>query len=275
MAEKFWVKSAMRSEHPALWDRYAKRRNELGSLGRDPSTFVVPKTMQLGTPLEKRCTDSSGENRSNEAFLFHGTNPTSAISILGTSFKVDFAGGAAGTMFGPGVYLAEASTKSDEYAQDDVEGAYKGLFAMLICRAVCGSSFVTEKPGNYADQVTSGNFDSVLGDREKAVGTYREFIFFNEASIYPEYVVFYTRDYGQDAEPDVSKPATIGTAPVRGSAKKSDVVCKYHRAGFCRNGDRCRFAHPAGSSVHPVPIGATSMIAATPPPQHVMTSSPP
>ena len=44
-----------------------------------------------------------------EAYLFHGSNPTSAISILSTSFKVDFAGAAVGTMFGPGAFLAELS----------------------------------------------------------------------------------------------------------------------------------------------------------------------
>ena len=34
----------------------------------------------------------------------------------------------------------------------------------------------------------------MLGDREKAVGTFREFIFFHEASVYPEYAVFYRRE---------------------------------------------------------------------------------
>merc|ERR1719375_2758561 len=86
-------------------------------------------------------------NPANENYLFHGSNPTSAMSILGTSFKVDFAGKSAGTMFGPGIYLAEASSKADEYARDEnTGGAYDGLFAVLICRAVVGRSFVTEKP---------------------------------------------------------------------------------------------------------------------------------
>merc|ERR1719230_1658435 len=111
--------------------------------------------MAVDTGLLQRCRDEAGENLANEAFLFHGTNPTSALAILGTSFKVDFAGGAAGTMFGPGVYLAEASTKSDEYAQDDSEGAYQGLFAMLICRSVVGMPFVESTPGNYGERVIS------------------------------------------------------------------------------------------------------------------------
>ena len=81
------------------------------------------------------------------------------------------------------------------YARDDVGGEYDGLYAMLVCRAVLGQPFVTEKPGNYADKVTSGDFDCVVGDREHAVGTFREFVFFREASIYPEFAVFYPVSY--------------------------------------------------------------------------------
>merc|ERR1711988_1930178 len=132
--------------------------------------------------LVNHCVDHKSVN---EAYLMHGTSPTSALAILATSFKVDFAGGAAGTMFGPGVYLAESSSKSDEYAQDDAEGAYKGMFALLVCRAVVGEPFVTEQPGDHSREVIAGSFDCVLGDREKAVGTYREFIFFHEDSIFP------------------------------------------------------------------------------------------
>jgi len=130
----------------------------------------------------------------------HGTNPTSAVAILRTDFKIDLAGASAGTMFGPGAYLAEASSKADEYAQDDKDGAYKGLYAIVVCRAVVGRSYVVEKPGNYAKHVTSGDFHSVLGDREKAVGTFREFIFFHEESIFPEYAVFYRRESAKAPE---------------------------------------------------------------------------
>ena len=43
--------------------------------------------------------------------------------------------------------------------------------------------------------MATGNYDGVLGDREKAVGTYREFVVFDERQIYPEYVVLYERVY--------------------------------------------------------------------------------
>ena len=73
-------------------------------------------------------------------------------------------------------------------------GEYDGLYAVLVCRAILGRSYVTEQPGDFSENVLNGEFDHVLGDREKAVGTFREFIFFHEASIYPEYAIFYRRE---------------------------------------------------------------------------------
>merc|ERR1719203_733271 len=123
--------------------------------------------MHASTGLAERCS-YQGKNPTCQSFLMHGTNPTSAVSILGTSFKVDFAGKTAGTMFGPGIYLAEASSKADEYARDDASGEFAGLFAVLLCRAVVGRPCVVEKPGDYREMVTSKKYDTVVGDREKA-----------------------------------------------------------------------------------------------------------
>lgn len=69
--------------------------------------------------MAQRWTDASG-NLANEAYLLHGTDPTFAVAILRHPFTVDCACKNGGTMFGPGIYLAESSTKADEYARDDV-----------------------------------------------------------------------------------------------------------------------------------------------------------
>ncbi|CAE7203557.1 tank-1 [Symbiodinium sp. CCMP2592] len=191
LADRFVAVQCIRSEHPAIWDRFAKRRQLLPAGGSEVS---LPKTMAASSGLAKRCVEVSAGNPSNEAYLLHGTNPTSAVAILSNSFTVDFAGKSAGTMFGPGIYLAESSTKADEYAQDDATGDYAELYAVLVCRALLGKPYVTEEPGDFREQVLSGEFGHVLGDREKAVGTFREFIFFHEAAVYPEYAVFYRRE---------------------------------------------------------------------------------
>jgi len=209
LADRFVAVQCIRSEHPALWDKFAERRGEVTSRCKSmqPGEFQEPKTSAACPALAGRCTHATVGNPANQAYLLHGTNPTSAVAILGSSFHVDLAGKSAGTMFGPGVYLAESSTKADEYARDDVGGEYDGLYAMLVCRAVLGRSFVTETAGNFAEQVVTGDFDHVLGDREKAVGTFREFVFFHESSIYPEYAVFYRREKDGKALERAEQPA--------------------------------------------------------------------
>ncbi|CAK9051206.1 Hypothetical protein SCF082_LOCUS28131 [Durusdinium trenchii] len=74
----------------------------------------------------------SGRLKPGEAYLYHGTNPSSAMSILKTGFVLDHAGSATGTMYGAGIYMAECSSKSDEYGRDDGGNTYPSLHAMLV-----------------------------------------------------------------------------------------------------------------------------------------------
>ena len=53
--------------------------------------------------------------------------------------------------------------------------------------------FIAAEPGDYAAKVMSHEYDSVVGDRSTAVGTFREFAFFNEEAIFHEYMVFCKR----------------------------------------------------------------------------------
>mmetsp|Transcript_53912 Transcript_53912/g.128407 ORF Transcript_53912/g.128407 Transcript_53912/m.128407 type:complete len:891 (+) Transcript_53912:55-2727(+) len=226
LADRFTAVQCLRSEHPALWDRFAERRKVVASSCKnEPGAskhFVVPKTMSASEGLASRCSHATFGNPANQAYLLHGTNPTAAVAILSSSFKVDLAGKSAGTMFGPGVYLAESSTKADEYARDDVGGEYDGLYAVLVCRVVLGRSFVSEKPGDFTEQVTSGQFDHVLGDREKAVGTFREFVLFHEASIYPEYAVFYRREKDGSVLPPPPRASPPGMVQMETAEEKGN-----------------------------------------------------
>merc|ERR1712187_446451 len=98
-------------------------------------------------------------------------------------------------MFGPGIYLAENSSKSDEYAKEG-DGVFQGQYAMLICRGVAGRVLTVKQPGDYSQKVKNEEYDSVCGDRLSAVGTFREMVFFNEDAVYAEYIVIYVREYG-------------------------------------------------------------------------------
>lgn len=105
-----------------------------------------------------------------------------------------FSGTNAGSLYGRGVYFGEASIKSDEYGKDE-----DSLTPMLVCRVILGKVLYDDtiypNPDELVGKVTSGQFDSILGDREKCRGTYREFITFDTDFIYPEFIVWYQRIY--------------------------------------------------------------------------------
>merc|ERR1712110_811648 len=83
------------------------------------------------------------------------------------------------------------------------EDSDEPIFVMLLCRVVAGEIFRVTKSDHEAIQeaLDSGKYDSVLGDREASVGTYREFVVFNERHIYPEYKIFYERFWPDDLPP--------------------------------------------------------------------------
>ena len=142
----------------------------------------------------------------NAMYLFHGTSPQAADLIARSDFRMDLAGSAVGTMFGPGLYLAEHASKADEYAQEG-DGIFMGQYALIVCRAIAGRVYATQEKGNFADKVASGEYDSVCGDRLAAVGTFREMVFYDKAAVCPEYIVVYIRTYEQRPHVDDDVPA--------------------------------------------------------------------
>merc|ERR1712187_321410 len=104
------------------------------------------------------------------------------------------AGSNAGTLYGRGIYLAESCSKSDEYTSPGPDGSRP----LLVCRATLGNVYYTdertpdvnllERQCGYMSKKI-GKFHSVLGDREKCSGTYREFICFDEGLVFPAYIV--------------------------------------------------------------------------------------
>lgn len=134
----------------------------------------------------------------NEFLMLHGTNPESAHEIAMNSFDMAFA--CKTGLFGAGIYFAESSSKSDEYVKPNKEGH----FPVIMCRVAlgrinyCDSKDPTKDPGR--DKLESsclrGDFHSVLGDRKKARGTYREFVVYDHYQVYPHFIVWYSRISG-------------------------------------------------------------------------------
>jgi len=188
-----------RIEDRDQWVRYQNAKEALVDK-RSSEERYLPRVADIspgGDVKTKCCTiDNRLLDAFNEYFLWHGTTPESVDGIAEHGFKLNLAGSHAGTMFGKGIYLAECSSKSDEYAHEG-KGIYQGIYALVLCRAVCGSIFYTERSDIPAVEraINSGQYDSVLGDREKAVNTYREFVVFDEHLVYPEFVCLYQRSF--------------------------------------------------------------------------------
>lgn len=143
----------------------------------------------------------------NETFLFHGTTAEAVDSITKHDFRLRLAGSGAGMLYGPGVYLAQNPTKSDEYCTPDADG----LFTMLLCRVLLGRIKYTAEthPDTSKLEIMAksiptaggknlGFYQSVLGDREQCRGTFKEVVVFDCDLVYPEFVVKYKRVYDSE-----------------------------------------------------------------------------
>lgn len=190
--------------NPALWTNYVQQRNEIKSTIEQNDILNMtnlcrqpPLTFQI---LEKstKYKEALGslDTCTNEFLLFHGARKSAVESICSTDFKLNLSGMSAGSLYGPGVYFAECSSKSDEYSVEEQDG----LLVMLLCRVTCGRLFCTDERGpdtHALVQSCTGNdarYHAVLGDRERVVNTYREFVIFNNDQAYPEYVITYCRE---------------------------------------------------------------------------------
>lgn len=187
------VLKAWRVEHAEMWRGYLATLQDMPRRRPDGCTDYQVRSYKELPWIARRRLDGSV----NEVYLWHGSSPSAVRSIAIGGFDLALCGTNTGAMFGTGVYLAECSSKADEYSRDDGGGFYSGCFAMLLCRVVLGEAQVLEEADYRAhERVGPGQaFDSTVGDRESAVGTYREFVVSSRDQIYPEYAIVYERLY--------------------------------------------------------------------------------
>jgi len=188
----FHVDEAWRIEDSDMWGRYARKCQAIQAKG--VKNHVEVKT----TPELAHAAQKIIGGGMNEVYLFHGTTLVSAMSIASTGFRINLAGSSVGTAFGKGAYFAERSVKSDEYARPEVTASGERC-AMLLCRVCLGEVFRLEDfdPAGERHVLGSPVYDSLLGDREAKVKTFREFIVYDEDQVYPEYVILYRRRYSK------------------------------------------------------------------------------
>jgi len=195
------VKLVKRNENKKIWRKYwlKKRLIQANILTLDETTPFVPYTVKTASSSFSDLSEEPLDQNCNEWLLWHGTSLEGAHSICEEDFKLgDMAGSATGTLYGPGTYFAESSTKSDEYAKESlVDG--RRLYTMLLCRVIGGLVKYTDEVEPNAQDLTDaclhGRYDSVIGDREKCRNTFREFVSFSSDVVYPEYIIHYERQY--------------------------------------------------------------------------------
>jgi len=212
------VVSVQRFEDSRMWRDYLSAKHRIRKRGHilsipeldgDPTRGSVMTDKYVGQFTNHESIDRSV----NEHFLLHGTSPDAAENIAENGFRLNLAGSNKGTMFGKGAYFAEQSSKADEYA---VAGSGAGTvlgfrgfeqqddeYAFLFCRVACGDMYYalrSSEKEKFLPMLRDGDIDGVLGDRQAAVGSYREFVVFQRANISPEFRILYRRVYDEEAD---------------------------------------------------------------------------
>lgn len=190
--DRFFVHSVVEVQNADKWVDYAIRREEVQrEMARALAVRVL--THEALRATNQTLTGPPLQREVNEVYLFHGTHPTHADKIADTSFQIDLSGSNAGSLYGRGVYFAENVSKSDEYSVPDGQD----ICTMLLCRVVLGNALYTDEvepnPRKCEDSCIKGDRHSVIGDRLKARGTFREFVIFDEDQVYPNFLVTYSR----------------------------------------------------------------------------------
>lgn len=192
------VRRVVRVEDSQMWGRYCTKRSAIQSkrMSEMPLASLDPPAKTDEIARSRTALFDPLDIELNEVYLWHGTRVRTALAIAQDDFKIDFA---ARMMYGAGAYLAEHSTKADEYAHDEPGGYYEDVYALLLCRVCLGKFYYTaDKDENAATLVNNGLFDSCCGDRIKSANTFREFVCYDPDQVYPEYVVLYNRQHRHD-----------------------------------------------------------------------------
>jgi hypothetical protein len=198
------VRRIIRVENSGRWARYMATRDSIMQR-RSQAEFWKFKPQVMTSKTTGKYPEIFGQLNEdyNEVYLWHGTPVRTALSIAHEDFNINLAGTTHGSMYGRGLYLAESCTKADEYAKDE-PGYYKGMFALLLCRVCMGKFFRTiAKDEQAGDRISSGAFDSTLGDRSVSVGTFREFVIYDADQLYPEFVIIYSRQHKASTEEEL------------------------------------------------------------------------
>ncbi|CAG2189265.1 PARP10_14_15 [Mytilus edulis] len=205
---KIKVMGVKRLENLNLFEKYASFRQQMfgkvvtkSSIFRSPEQIRQSKGQLLTTHHIDPCLTKDIYREINEHYVFHGTKAENIEIILATGLDSRMAG--ANAMFGQGVYGAESSTKSDQYA-DDRANRDMSPKSMFLTRMCMGEICVVDKPLRMQrppcrsclslrckkECRNTKLFDSVLVDGQ---WIFREMVVYDHAQCYPEFLIKYQR----------------------------------------------------------------------------------
>ena len=203
----FQLVRAVRVEHSRLWSEYQSLAQEIGRQKLSFKGHGGPTTNQALESVESWGGWYGGfvhalDEDICEAYLFHGTEPHSALKIVEGGFHVKNAS-RAGKRFGIGGYFSEDPAVADKYAGEG-EGLYKGCHAMLLCRVILGAQYCTKmfRKEDSAAEAARNGCHSILAEPHGTL--HREFVVLDGSQIYPEYALVYERqgaDFGMCPSP--------------------------------------------------------------------------
>ncbi|XP_013381233.1 uncharacterized protein LOC106152261 [Lingula anatina] len=196
----FEITKILRVENPRVKSQYFCKLQDISrKCARNPMDRVPwmhAYTYQLSEILNERL-----RSELNEYYFFHGTSTDAAKGICAKGLDISVASDTAA--FGKGIYLAENSSKSDQYGRiNKYRRGRKGL-KMFLVRACLGRPYLTREIKQFpwppctvkgCMRVSCNHtrqFDSVIAEIPKKL--YREFVIFDKKMCYPEYIITYNR----------------------------------------------------------------------------------
>ena len=184
------VKRVQRIENVHLWRAYANKRDLMRRRSEDAPAVSVQSLTQVewtrDWPLDAGV---------NEVFLMHhGTSVDAVERIVHDGFN-ERVGNLYG-LFGAGVYFAERASKAEQYARTTDAS---GLYRMVVARVLLGR---TQESGACSNARLSPlliggsgeRADALIGRSNASSTSFREFVVYDGALAYPEFVVHFERN---------------------------------------------------------------------------------
>lgn len=191
----YTVVRAYRSENSRIWREYGVRRAQLIRDSEEQSFFQYSDLLSSkgwvthGGALADRL-----KPEINEWYLFHGCSASAAENICTNDFRISRAGSSTGTLYGKGIYFSESITKADEYSKPNDAGEHTVILTRVVGGHAKYVDAIKPDPEDLVRSCIEGPYDSIIGDRRRTRGTYREFVFYDSENFYAEYIIHYRRD---------------------------------------------------------------------------------